>query len=417
MIPRNTPDTPLHTLADLTPDPKNANRGTPRGRDALAQSLRDYGAGRAVLIDRHGTVIAGSKTVAEAQAQGVGLRVVESDGTELIAVQRRDLDLATDARAQALAVADNRVAELDLAWDEATLRDLHAAGVDLSPFWTDAEFAALVAEPLTGRTAENAVVAPGPTDMVRGDLVALGRHRLLCGDATAADEVARVLAGVAPALMVTDPPYGVQYTPAWRHDAYPEQRTAVGTVTNDDRADWTAAWRLFPGDVAYVWHAGLHAATVASNLETAGFELRAQVIWFKQHFALSRGHYHWRHEPCWYAVRRGATAQWCGDRRQSTVWEVPNLNPVGSPSGPEDAVTGHGTQKPVRLFEIPIGNHAQPGDAVYDPFVGSGTSIIAAEKTGRRCVALEIDPQYVQVAVSRWEAFTGESAVKIGGGR
>ena len=216
MTPRNTPDTPLHTLADLTPDPKNANRGTPRGRDALAQSLRDYGTGRAVLIDRHGTVIAGSKTVAEAQAQGVGLRVVESDGTELIAVQRRDLDLATDARAQALAVADNRVAELDLAWDEATLRDLHAAGVDLSPFWTDAEFAALVAEPLTGRTAENAVVAPGPTDMVRGDLVALGRHRLLCGDATAADEVARVLAGVAPALMVTDPPYGVQYTPAWR---------------------------------------------------------------------------------------------------------------------------------------------------------------------------------------------------------
>ena len=417
MTPRNTPDTPLHTLTDLTPDPKNANRGTPRGRDALAQSLRDYGTGRAVLIDRHGTVIAGSKTVAEAQAQGVGLRVDESDGTELIAVQRRDLDLATDARAQALAVADNRVAELDLAWDEATLRDLHAAGVDLSPFWTDAEFAALVAEPLTGRTAENAVVAPGPTDMVRGDLVALGRHRLLCGDATAADEVARVLAGVAPALMVTDPPYGVQYTPAWRHDAYPEQRTAVGTVTNDDHADWTAAWRLFPGDVAYVWHAGLHAATVESNLETDGFELRAQVIWFKEHFALSRGHYHWRHETCWYAVRRGATAQWCGDRRQSTVWEVPNLNPVGSPSGPEDAVTGHGTQKPVRLFEIPIGNHAQPGDAVYDPFVGSGTSIIAAEKTGRVCLALEIDPAYVQAAVARWEAFTGQSAVRLGGVR
>ena len=182
-------------------------------RDALAQSLRDYGTGRAVLIDRHGTVIAGSKTVAEAQAQGVGLRVVESDGTELIAVQRRDLDLATDARAQALAVADNRVAELDLAWDEAPLRDLHAAGVDLSPFWTDAEFAALVAEPLTGRTAENAVVAPGTDRHGAGDLVALGRHRLLCGDATVADEVARVLAGVAPALMVTDPPYGVQYTP------------------------------------------------------------------------------------------------------------------------------------------------------------------------------------------------------------
>ena len=353
MTPRNTPDTPLHTLTDLTPDPKNANRGTPRGRDALAQSLRDYGTGRAVLIDRHGTVIAGSKTVAEAQAQGVGLRVVESDGTELIAVQRRDLDLATDARAQALAVADNRVAELDLAWDEAPLRDLHAAGVDLSPFWTDAEFAALVAEPLTGRTAENAVVAPGPTDMVRGDLVALGRHRLLCGDATVADEVARVLAGVVPALMVTDPPYGVQYTPAWRHDAYPEQRTAVGTVTNDDRADWTAAWRLFPGNVAYVWHAGLHAATVASNLETAGFELRAQVIWVQTAFRVES----WSLSLAPRAVLVCRPAR----RHRPVVRGPPAVDRVGGPepeSGREPAGAGRCRHRP---------RDAEAGATLRDP--------------------------------------------------
>ena len=287
-------------------------------------------------------------------------------------------------------MADNRVAELDLAWDEAPLRDLHAAGVDLSPFWTDAEFAALVAEPLTGRTAENAVVAPGPTDMVRGDLVALGRHRLLCGDATVADEVARVLAGVVPALMVTDPPYGVQYTPAWRHDAYPEQRTAVGTVTNDDRADWTAAWRLFPGNVAYVWHAGLHAATVASNLETAGFELRAQVIWVKQHFALSRGHYHWRHEPCWYAVRRGATAQWCGDRRQSTVWEVPTgpptVNDVAVTSTPASGTTYYLAGEVIEFtvtFSAPVTVTATPkfafrlGAATRQAAYASGSDSVA----------------------------------------
>ena len=137
----------------------------------------------------------------------------------------------------------------------------------------------------------------------------------------------------------------------------------------------------------------------------------------KQHFALSRGHYHWQHEPAWYAVRRGASAHWCGDRTQRTVWDLPNLNPLGGQASAEDAVTGHGTQKPVRLFEIPIGNHAQPGDTVYDPFVGSGTSIIAAEKTGRVCLALELDPAYVQVAVSRWEAFTGQSAVRLGGVR
>ena len=328
------------------------------------------------------------------------------------------LDLATDARAQALAVADNRVAELDLAWDEAPLRDLHAAGVDLSPFWTDAEFAALVAEPLTGRTAENAVVAPGPTDMVRGDLVALGRHRLLCGDATVADEVARVLAGVVPALMVTDPAvrravHGRRGVTTRIPSSGPRSARSPTTIAPTGRRRggcFRATSRM----------CGTRACTPRPwrrIWKPAGFELRAQVIWVKQHFALSRGHYHWRHEPCWYAVRRGATAQWCGDRRQSTVWEVPNLNPVGSPPGPEDAVTGHGTQKPVRLFEIPIGNHAQPGDAVYDPFVGSGTSIIAAEKTGRVCLALEIDPAYVQAAMSRWEAFTGQSAVRLGGAR
>ena len=168
-------------------------------------------------------------------------------------------DLATDARAQALAVADNRVAELDLAWDEAPLRDLHAAGVDLSPFWTDAEFAALVAEPLTGRTAETAVVAPGPTDMVRGDLVALGRHRLLCGDATAADEVARVLAGVAPALMVTDPPYGVQYTPG-------VASRRVSRATDRGRHGHQRRSRRLDGGVAAV--SGRRRVCVACGLAT-----------------------------------------------------------------------------------------------------------------------------------------------------
>ena len=405
------------TLSDLMSDPRNANRGTARGREALADSLRAYGAGRAVLVDRHGVVIAGNKTVEQAKAQGLGLRVIESDGSELIAVQRRDLDLASDDRAQALALADNRVGELDLVWDETTLQELHAAGVELAAFWTDEELAALFAEPVTGLTDENAVVAPGPTAFARGDLVALGPHRLLCGDATSADDVDRVLAGVPPALMTTDPPYGVAYEPRWRHEAYPAQRTAVGAVANDDRVDWTAAWSLFPGDVAYVWHAGLHAGAVAAHLMAAGFELRSQIVWVKQHFALSRGHYHWQHEPAWYAVRRGASAHWCGDRTQRTVWDLPNLNSLGGQASAEDAVTGHGTQKPVRLFEIPIGNHAQPGDAVYDPFVGSGTSIIAAEKTGRVCLALEIDPAYVQVAVSRWEAFTGQAAVRLGGVR
>jgi DNA modification methylase len=159
-----------------------------------------------------------------------------------------------------------------------------------------------------------------------------------------------------------------------------------------------------------VWHAGVHAAVVARDLEAAGFTIRSQIIWAKQHFALSRGDYHWQHEPAWYAVR--GIGQWRGDRCQTTLWEVSNLNPMGGTPDGENQVTGHGTQKPVRLFEIPIINHTSTGDTIYDPFCGSGTAIIAAEKLGRVALAMEIDPQYVQVAVSRWEAFTGKSATR-----
>lgn len=405
----------LQRLADLVPDPLNANRGTDRGRAALDRSLREYGAGRAVLIDRHGRIIAGNKTVEHAKRLNLPLRVVKTDGTFLIAVQRDDLDLATDPRAKALAIADNRVGELDLEWDVEMLKQLHADGLDLSAFWTDAEFAELFADAKAGLTDENAVVEPGPTDIVRGELFVLGRHRLLCGDATSAGDVTRLLGDAKPMLMTTDPPYGVSYDPAWRHRVNPQQRTAVGRVMNDDRAEWTAAWQLFPGAIAYVWHAALKAPTVAADLETAGFKIRSQIIWQKQHFALSRGDYHWAHEPAWYAVR--GKGQWRGDRRQSTLWEVPNLNPMGGSRAADNTVTGHGTQKPVRLFEIPILNHTGAGDAVYDPFCGSGTAIIAAEKLGRACVAMELDPKYVQVIVTRWEAFTGQKAIRQVAGR
>ena len=255
---------------------------------------------------------------------------------------------------------------------------------------------------------------PGPTTIVCGDLFVLGRHRLLCGDATDADDVARLLGDITPVLMATDPPYGVSYDPAWRHRANPRQRPAVGRVLNDDRATWRIAWELFPGSIAYVWHAALKAAIVAADLEATGFTLRSQIIWRKQHFALSRGDYHWAHEPAWYAVR--GTGQWCGDRTQSTVWDVPNLNPMGGAHTADDPATAHSTQKPVRLFEIPMLNHTTAGEAVYDPFVGSGTTIIAAEKTGRVAVALELDPAYVQIAVDRWEAFTGQRATRVDAG-
>jgi DNA modification methylase len=205
--------------------------------------------------------------------------------------------------------------------------------------------------------------------------------------------------------MVTDPPYGVDYDPGWRARVGVNLNTKkLGTVTNDDRADWTDAWRLFPGDVAYVWHAGLRASLVQESLERAGFIPRAQIVWAKDRLALSRGDYHWQHEPCWYAVRDGGTGHRTDDRTQSTLWSIPAR---------DDAGHGHGTQKPVECMRRPMQNHV-PSD-VYDPFAGSGTTLMAAEQLGRRCVAIEIEPRYVQVAIDRWEAFTGGTAVKVAG--
>jgi DNA modification methylase len=406
--------TQVRSLNDVSPDPRNANRGTSRGLEAIDASLRQFGAGRSIVLDRSGRIIAGNKTADRARRLGIPLRVVKTDGRHLVAVQRCDLDLATDSTAQQLAIADNRVGELDLEWDLDMLRQLKADGIDLSAFWTDAEFAALLKNESTGLTDENATVQPRATDIQRGDLFILGRHRLLCGDATSGEDVSRLLDGATPLLMATDPPYGVSYDPAWRHRVNPSQRTAAGRVTNDDRAGWSDAWRLFSGAVAYVWHAGLKAGIVAADLEAVGFQIRSQIIWAKQHFALSRGDYHWAHEPAWYAVRKGMKSHWRGDRTQTTVWEVANLNTMGGTRTGENAVTGHGTQKPVRLFELPILNHTAGDDLVYDPFAGSGTALIAAEKTGRACAALEIEPTYVQAALDRWETFTGLRARKVG---
>jgi DNA modification methylase len=181
----------------------------------------------------------------------------------------------------------------------------------------------------------------------------------------------------------------------------------VGKVLNDGQSDWREAWALFPGDVAYVWHAGRHASSVQSSLEASKFEIRCQIIWSKGRFAIGRGDYHWQHEPCWYAVRKGKTGHWAGDRKQTTLWEISH----------NKSETGHSTQKPVECMKRPIENNSSPGQAVYEPFSGSGTTIIAGEMTGRSIHAIELNPAYIDVAVQRWQAFTGLEATLEGDGR
>jgi len=206
--------------------------------------------------------------------------------------------------------------------------------------------------------------------------------------------------------------WGMGYTPAAGLFSAAEvgathQRLRIfkrtGKVLNDDRADWREAWALFPGDVAYVWHGALHASTVAESLAAAGFAIRSQIIWAKDRLVLSRGDYHWQHEPCWYAVKKTGKGHWAGDRKQTTLWQISGKD--------QDAATVHGTQKPVECMRRPILNNSNPGQAVFEPFMGSGTTLIAAETTGRVCFGIELNPAYIDVAIERWQQFTGANAV------
>jgi hypothetical protein len=212
-------------------------------------------------------------------------------------------------------------------------------------------------------------------------------------------DAARVLAGSEPHLMIADPHYGVSYESSWRaRRNLSNGKLAQGKVLNDDRADWREAYVLFPGDVAYVWHGALHGDVVAADLAACGLQLCAQIIYAKQHFTLSRGDYHWRHETCWYAVREGKRSHWAGDRKQTTVWEIANNNPFGNRQ--REQTWGHGTQKLVELMRRPIANNSRPGQAIYDAFLGLGTSLIAAEMTGACAVVSSSIPRQRPTASS-----------------
>lgn len=385
-------------VASLKPYGGNARTHSEDQIRQIAASIREFGFTNPVLIDPDGGIIAGHGRVLAAQALGMQEVPTIALG-HLSAAQRR-----------AYVIADNKLA-LNAGWDldllKVELSELRLDGFNLAfTGFSDEELANLLAETTPGLTDPDDVPEAEPAVSCLGDIWVLGRHRVTCGDATIADDVARVLAGVAPHLMVTDPPYGVEYDANWRNNALradgsPIGGRAIGKVENDDRADWREAWVLFPGDVAYVWHGGNMAHIVAESLIETGLNIRAQIIWNKSNIVISRGDYHPKHEPCWYAVRKGKTGHYVGGRKQSTVWDIDK---------PHKSETGHSTQKPVECMKRPIDNNSSPGQAVYDPFLGSGTTLIAAEMTGRCCYAIELNPVYVDVAVRRWQNFTGKKA-------
>jgi DNA modification methylase len=387
-------------VGDLIPYARNARTHSEAQIALIAGSIREYGFTNPVLVDGENGIIAGHGRVMAARTLG------------LATVPVIELGHLNEAQKKAYILADNRLAE-QAGWDSALLAlelgDLSELGVDLGTLGFDAgEIDALLNRGQPDPREEETPEPPEVPVSRLWDVWVLGRHRLICGDSTDPATVERLLAGVRPHLMSTDPPFGVNYDPDWRNRAGASETKRTGKVLNDHRADWREAWALFPGDVAYVWHGALHATTVAESLVATGFDVRSQIIWAKERHVLSRGHYHWQHEPCWYAVRKGGTGHWSGDRTQSTLWHIPSRD--------QDAATIHGTQKPVECMRRPILNNSSPGQAVYEPFSGSGSTIIAAETTGRACYAVELDPAYVDVAVRRWEAFTGQEAVLEGQG-
>jgi DNA modification methylase len=389
-------------VADLIPFARNSRTHSDEQVAQIAASIREFGFTNPILTDGRNGIIAGHGRLQAARKLG------------MVQVPTIALTGLSDAQKRAYVIADNKLA-LNAGWDidllSSEIAGLGEEGFDLGLLgFSENELADLLVDKTDGLTDPDDIPeVPIDPVTVLGDVWVLGKHRIVCGDSRDAGAVASALNGVTPHLMVTDPPYGVQYDPSWRKDAgVNKSDKKLGKVLNDDRADWREAWALFPGDVAYIWHASLFTREVLDSLEACGFKHRSMIIWSKDRFTLGRGDYHWQHEPCWYAVRKSKTGHYDGGRKQSTLWQIDK---------PQKSETGHSTQKPVECMKRPIENNSSAGQAVYEPFSGSGTTIIAGEMTGRCVHAIELSPAYVDVAVKRWQDFTGEMAVHSETGR
>ncbi len=437
-------------MEDVAPDqllahPLNWREHPGPQRDALRGSLSEVGWVQNVIVSkRTGHVVDGHARVEEALSR-------HEPTVPVLYV-----DLSPDEEALVLATLDP-IGAMATA-DTAKLEEL-LAGITVD----DAGLLALLGDlagndPKAGLTDPDDIPEPPEEPYVKlGELWVLGEHRLLCGDATNPEDVARLLDGATPTLLATDPPYGVCLDQTWRDGVYngpqkrvrgwgvkqgaehpymmrdgttgqPESENATRatrgahgrtaghrntSISGDVRADWSEAFALVPSlQVGYIWYASSHTLEVLQGLLRIGFELSQQIIWDKGLFSIGRQWYHWSHEPCFVVRKPGAKVPFYGERNQATIWRAPSPKRLGA--GSTEEKTDHPTQKPVVLAEIPIGNHLRPGEAVYEPFCGSGTTLMAAETLGRRCLAIEIDPKYVQVAIERWQNFSGAKAVLLG---
>jgi DNA modification methylase len=387
--------------------------------DRMCASIREFGFKIPCLVRSDGEVIDGH------------LRLKAARKLAIAEIPVILCDEWTPAQVKAFRLMVNRSATW-AEWDEELLRlelrDLQAAEIDLALTGfdtTEIEDFLLHDTPIE----DTVPVLPDHPVSEIGDLWLCGDHRVLCGDATDPEVVSRLLGESSPFLMVTDPPYGIELDSEWRDRAglntrgpaepsYLKRRTKghrETSISGDTRADWSEAFALVPRlEVAYVFHASKFTREVLDGLLRIGFLHHQQIIWDKGRTVLTRTHYWFQHEPCWYVRKKNAP--WYGKAGEnSTIWNSPSPKFLMGRSDEEKF--DHPTQKPVELMRKPILNHTKSGELVYDPFLGSGTTLAAAELTERVCYGLELDPKYVDVVIERWQRLNGKQAMLEGDGR
>jgi site-specific DNA-methyltransferase (adenine-specific) len=381
----------LVPIDSISLDPANLRRHPERNLSSIVASLKRFGQQRPILVDAAGIVRAGNGTLMAAKQLGYKEIEIVRSGLE-------------GSEATAYAIADNRTAEL-AEWDDNALAEtLSALQIEDEELFEATGFDAKELDAMVLRDVEEDEVPEPPADPITkpGDLWILGEHRVLCGDSTKADDVARLMNGEKADLWLTDPPYNIEY------DGGSKIRDVIenDSMSNDDFREWlrvvfTIAFdAIKPGASFYIWHAAMEGCNFRGAIIDSKQKTRQLLIWVKNNSTFGRQDYHWQHEPCLYGWKAGAAHEWYGDRKQTTILSFDR------PSRSEE----HPTMKPVALFAYQVGNSTAPQGLIYDPFLGSGTTLIAAEQLGRKCYGMEIAPAYCDVIVKRWETLTGKKA-------
>lgn len=379
----------MKPLGEITPYEKNAKKHDETQINNVAESIRQYGFVQPIVIDKDGVIVIGHCRALAAKQLGM-------DKVPCVCV-----DDLTPEQVDALRVVDNKTNESE--WDFDLLSD-ELPGLDLSAFDFDWELPEAAMDEVTEDEAPEVDEESEPVTKL-GDIWQLGRHRLMCGDSTSTECVQKLMGGAQADILLTDPPYGVDYTGKTKdalkieNDAKSDDEFIAFLGSAFDAADSV----MKPGAVFYIWHADSKAYVFRMACQMVGWEVRQVLIWVKNAMVIGRQDYQWKHEPCLYGWKSGAGHLWASDRKQTTVLEFdrPTKNKE------------HPTMKPVALFDYQIKNNTKGGDIVLDLFGGSGTTVAACEQNGRNAYVMELDPKYCDVIVKRWESLTGEKAVLL----